>query len=1094
MRSFASPFVLFSTLGAIVVATAPALAQSDTGEILIVVIDSVTGRPVESARTILVGPTTVSSLTTKAGKIDYTDAPAGIYRVRVVRSGYLGGASKDFEVLGGRSVTVEVKLAESSSGGLKVIGSVTARSTVAVNSNEIDQNSATRRISDSLADALDKNAGVSVTQSSSDPDAAVTISLHNQDESQTALSLDGIPLSAPGAAGDLRAIGTDLFSGSSTSFSGTAGSLGGGVNFRTLQPTQSLVERLNGSVGTFDRANYQVAATGSAGDLGFALEHTWRGANNPLTYRTYADQSGFAYPHEGESTALGDFLKLRYRVDDRTTVQGTALTNNTYNTALCTQFVTLSPCGIGPGNGSTGRFGFAYATVQSLIGTVATQVTGFTNGNVRAADDFDRYIDGVAAPSASETQSFARGLAVSSSIALGRHTLTLSGNTYDATNLSTPIAGTQFQRAFTNATASTTYQFADASKANDRLSLSENVSLANTTGAGTSFLAGLGAGFRLTPVDTFSASASVGSAQPGNNVNRSFSDPLSARVNCGANSATVSGPGDEPQHQSAYGVNLGYTRTLPVGQVSIGAFSQVQRGQLVQALVDAASEPAGYLPAGYLDAISGYYHQTTICGTGSPLSPSGIFVSEPIGGTRRLYAGFDLSGRFGIGRDVVILPNYSLSIARLTAADARLTSAVSPTIVGQQLPGRPLHRGGVTVDGYVERTGTELIGNAQYTGYNNNQNIGSYIVASAGISQPAGPGRFTIFENNIFNTYGYDFSEDFYARPLPLSGGGRLITAGSPLGQRSINIAYALVVGAPHQRLSNELTGARARVASGSPAASGAPAGSGSPAPAASGTPRPRLVAVPPPPGTDPLAVATSRETCDAAAQANGAPVLAFLKTYVAAYEAKTTLPVSEVLDLVPHIIVGKPLPYYLELRPKFGGNRSGRTAGAGAPPSGGFGAGGGSGGGGGRGEGGGPGGEGGGPGGPGGGRPGGGVGGGPGGGDAPGAAPDAAATAAIRNSPAARGFRGLAACAYVTPLTAGEAAARGVDVASLTPAPRGGAPSAPPVAPGAATGGTAPAGRGGALRRLLYLPGTGLVFVRPPELPQGGGSLKSAR
>ncbi len=98
-----------------------ARAQSDTGEIVIAVVDAANGKPVGNARTILVGPQTASSLTTAAGKIDYTDVPTGIYRVRVLRSGYQSGVSNEFDVLNGRTVMVRVSLS-TSTGGLRIIG------------------------------------------------------------------------------------------------------------------------------------------------------------------------------------------------------------------------------------------------------------------------------------------------------------------------------------------------------------------------------------------------------------------------------------------------------------------------------------------------------------------------------------------------------------------------------------------------------------------------------------------------------------------------------------------------------------------------------------------------------------------------------------------------------------------------------------------------------------------------------------------------------------------------------------------------------------------------------------------------------------
>ena len=171
-----------------------------------------------------------------------------------------------------------------------------------------------------------------------DPNSAITISLNNQDESQTALTLDGIPLSAPGSAGNLRGIGTDLFSGSSVSFSPTAGGLAGGVIFSTLQPTQALQFRANGTTGTYDRSNTLYAITGSVGRLGFVGEHTSRWSNSPLTFQVYEDQSGLTYAHGGNSFTESDLVKLRYTLgDERTSVTASALDTNRIAYQICAQ-------------------------------------------------------------------------------------------------------------------------------------------------------------------------------------------------------------------------------------------------------------------------------------------------------------------------------------------------------------------------------------------------------------------------------------------------------------------------------------------------------------------------------------------------------------------------------------------------------------------------------------------------------------------------------------------------------------------------------------------------------------------------------------
>ncbi len=1037
-------------------------AASDTGEITISVVDSNTALALANARTILVGPQTASSLTTAAGIIHYTDVPVGIYRVRVVLRGYDGSSSAEFEVLPNRAVSVRVALALSS-GGLKTIGTVTARSNVTVASSDIGENSPIRRLSDSLTDALDKVAGVSVTQDATDPNSAVTVSLNGHDESQTAVSLDGIPLAAAGATANLRAIGTDLFSGSSTSHSPGAGSLGGGVNFRTLQPTQSLQVRTSGTTGTFDRSNYQIAATGSVGSVGLAVQHTWRGSNSPLTFQDYRDQSGLTYPHEGESHNSGDFLKFRYRLgDERTTISGTALTNNSDAHAICARDVTLLPCGIGPNNQNYGRFGFAYATVQSLVGTVATSLTAYESAGTQNTDDVNRYVllpefgtpgsercGGNAAaggaalgyaeqlcPSVGDNENLNRGFSYSASIAQGKHTFALSGNTTSATNTSHPTAGSRFETTFTNATVSSNYQLSDAYKVNDRLTVSPRLSLANTTSLGTSLLGGIGAAWRPQAADTYGASLNVGSSQPSVNLNRSFSDPVSARFDCGAGTAVVSGPGDRNGGaQSAVSLDATWTHQFARSgaQFSLDAFSQVQAGQIINATI---AEPSTFFPAGYLATLANVFASQTVCG---PSATPAVYVNEPVGGTRRIYRGLTASGRVGLGRYFVALPNYTLNVAELTAASARLNDGASTTIVGRQLPNRPVHRAGVTFDGLLPRSGTELLVNAQYTGANNQQNLGPYATFAAGISHAFGPGRMTLFENNIFNTYGGVFATDTNAQPLALSSGGLYRTAATPLTPRVVSLSYTVNFGGarPAAALAS-VTGVAQTVGGAAPAA-GAAAGR------APGTGN-RFVPVPPPPGTDPLSLATTRTSCDATAQATAKPLFDALRAYVTAYEAKTALPDVPGVDIAAHRLALDPnIPYYFELRPRGAPAGGGRPAADGAGvdrgrPGGGF-----------------RGGEDGGP---------------PGGVGGPPPPPVGAAggspTTSAANGAAARGgalrlLRGFTGCAYVTVLTSAEAKAKGI---------------------------VSPSGRPG----LFYVPSIGFVFVQPPQLPQGGGSLKAGQ
>ncbi len=1018
---------------------AVSVAQSDTGEITITVLDTSTGKALDDARVFLAGPVMASALTQRSGIVKYTDVPTGIYRVRVFKRGYDGALSREFEVLGGKDVTVKFALSISSAGGsapgnLRVIGSVTVKSNVQINTNDISDESPIRRISDSMLDALDKLAGVSVDQASNDPDSPVTISLNGHDESQTSMTLDGIPLSVPGTATNLRGIGTDLFVGSSVSFAPTAAGLGGGVNFRTLEPTQSWNERLSATDGTYDRWNYQVSATGSVGPLGIAVMHTSRGGNNPLTFQDYEDASGLTYPHGGFATNLGDLLKLRYRVGDAGTLVGTFLSSNGAISQICTQWVTVLPCGIGPGNETYNRFRMGYLSASSLIGNVALTATAFDMASSNSVDDLDRVVAGAADPLATTAQTHTNGYAFTASVGHKKHTFSLSGNIFSSSSEFIPLVASAFVTSSAVGVNAHQLNIGDTIKSTDKLNLNLNTSLADTSGIGYSILGGGGATWRPSGNDTYQLALALGSAQPPPIIPRTFSDPAAARFNCDAGTAIVNGPGDTgSQAQSSISYNFDWTHSWRTGQITVNAYRQTQIGQTINALIDETGEPAGYFPPGYLAAIGSVWAQPTICG-GAAFNPAGVYVSEPIAGTARAYQGIDLGGRIALGPNVVALPTYALNSAVLVAADSRLTTAPSTSIIGAQLPGRPLHRAGITFDANLPRSGLELLANAQYTGGNNNRNLVPYTTVNWGISHAFGPGRLTLFETNAFNTVAGEFSTLEYAEPVPVNGGGVVFFAANPLLPRTISLNYTMTLGKGAQRPQSSLQ-QQARFAEhgGGPEDRG-----GGPVMLMGGPHEPGGPPGPQmrvqfrrnvlPPGGDPFALATDNPMCNAQAQEIARRVIDGVHAYVNAYEAHAPPPAVPGYTVEPHAGAAPGVPYWLELRPEGlpppGQRRrieprfrreenGGNVAISGAPvvtPS-----------------------------------------------------PTASPSQASPPPPPPRALfermRAMAACSYFTLLTAEQAKAKGIDTAR-------------PVFSG-------------------YAPGIGFFAVGPRQLPQGGGSLR---
>ncbi|MBV8300190.1 MAG: TonB-dependent receptor [Candidatus Eremiobacteraeota bacterium] len=1104
--------LVFSLLLGLLGTSVPAGAQSssDTGIIQITVKDAAAQQALADARVFLIGPTVASALTTKSGIVKYTDVPSGIYRVRVSKSGFTGVTSAAFEVLGNKQVAVDVDLGvqkpaqtvqssststSSDTAGLKVIGSVRAR--VTVTTTDVDENSAVRKISDSLTDALSTIGGVDVTQDSNDPNAPQTISLRGHDESQTAVTLDGIPLGAPGSATNLRSVNTDLFSGAGVSFGAQAGALGGSVNFRTLQPTQTWQTKFASGYGTFDKYNYQIGETGSLGKLGIAVLHTKRAGNSPLTFQDYTDLSGLNYAHGGESANIGDFVKLRYGLTDRTTLMLTALQNNQANSALCTQFVTPLPCGIGPDNGNSGKFQFAYGTVQSLIGDTAITLTGYVNDNRQLTNDVNRYqlacpgqLPGQVAncpfsqevstlsPLSSMNETFARGLAASATLTRDKHTFTLSGSTFAGITTFTPLqGGLGFVRPTNFATASRQVQFSDQFKVNDKLSLGPNVSYAGTSGAGSSILFGFGGNWRPTNSDSYNASFSFGSSQPANGLVRTLSDPQSARINCFANTATVSGPGDLPSHQSAASYDVGWTHQWSHGQLSVSAYRQTQGGQLVNATV--TGDSLGLTNPGnpFYQAVTGYFNN--VCGApgGTVLQPN-LYVSQQIGGTTRVYQGFTAQANVSLGKNVVLIPSYTTSAAVVTAADPRFTGLDSTLILDSQIPGRPVHTGNLTIDGLYAPAGLELLANAHYVGPNNNQYIAPYTIVNAGVSHALGIGRITVFASNLFNTESGNFSTLQYAQPIPLSGGGFLLQAARPNAPRQYTVTYSFNTGAQKGAGFARGAGARGAQTAGAAGTQNQPRGLGFG----------QLKFIPPPPGTDPLSIATARPECTADLKPEAQKVLAQLGAAASAYAAGQPLPAVEGITVTPHgdpkgtwyLGLGPNIPQSVidKLRQRAQQNGDGNGARRGGPR--------------------GPGGEGG-PGGP------------PGGFQdrVTATSPDSQQRQGQFTPPpelvaALQPTRALASCAYGTVLTTTEAKAKGYDVqpgVQAAPAPSPSPGAAAPAAAAAPKPGESPAPaespRPGGGRRgfggsaFYYAPGIGLFVVRPPDLGTGGGSVK---
>ncbi|MFN2449450.1 MAG: carboxypeptidase regulatory-like domain-containing protein [Candidatus Baltobacteraceae bacterium] len=858
------------TIAALLFGTLPAGAQSDTGEIDIVVQHADTKAPVALARVMLDGPVITSEFSGENGRVRFTEVPDGIYRARVFSRGFQTVTSENFEVTNGRVVTVTVALALAASATLKTIASVTSHSTATVSSTSIDQNSAQRKLSDTLADALGKLSGVSVATSSSDSDATQTVSLEGQDASQTALTLDGIPLNAPGTAGNLRGIGTDLFTRSTVSFGPQAGGVAGGVNFNTLSPTISWQSELSASVGSYGKNNYSFGESGSLGKFGLAVMHSYRLQPSLIDGQTFLDTSGLDYSHDGDSQQLGTMVKLRYQPSEAQTLSAMFMRSVGGSQLVCAQITGPLPCGYGPGNSSDSRFDLYSLTDSALVGETQLQLAAYGMNNGSTRNQLDRYVNGVAQPTGSSQAMRTSGLTFSAILpSRDRHTISVSGYSSSSSSQFTPLVPQAAPFVFSGQkTSYSSLTINDSVRSNTKLRFNDSLGLSQSSNARSSVLLGVGTQWSPTANDTYALSYNLGGNAAGPGRFGVLSDPSSLRIDCSGNIAYGNAPGDRPGATSSSSARLSATHKMRAGQVSASFYRQVQRDVILPTQVNGSVlASSGLFPPGYFNGV--YNNFASSCGAPPPFAPANasqyVYYSTPIGGVRRVYEGAQLSGYFTAG-NLVVQPYYNIQVAKALSGDVRLNNPYAITIPGAQLPNVPLHRAGITLDYKAPRSSVEFIADAHYTGANNNQNLPAYTTADAGVNVHLSRGDLTFAASNIFNTYAGTFAGSTWAVPYTTLGGTQIATIARPNAPQQMTATYTIRFGqSVAQADSRTLLAQNAE----------GPGGRG----------RGGFRQFQSPPPADPLGV-NATPMCTADAQKTAKPILDALKAYTRQIEA----------------------------------------------------------------------------------------------------------------------------------------------------------------------------------------------------------------
>ena len=790
------PIVALTLLALLVPSVAN--AQSSGGTIAITVTDAKTKSPIPLARVILDGPILASEIATSSGSVVFTDAPAGIYRARVFARGYRAVTSAPFEILDGERVNLAVALALSSD--LRVIAVVHSVSSVRITTNSIDNQSAQRKLSGDLADALGKLSGVSITSSSDDTDAAQTISLDGHDASQTAMTLDGIPLNAPGSAGDLRMFASDLFTGAAVHHGPQIGGLGGGVAFRTLEPTLSWQSQGSISTGSYGRNNESLGVSGSLGNLGIAAMSTTRTTPSLADGMRYLDASGLDYEHDGGIWVAGDLLKANLRLPGDQTVAARFINSTRSIGLLCLRVTATLPCGFGPGNRVGGSFSLYSLGDQLLTGATAISATLYGTVGNNLFDLRNRYINGVASPAGSSMRMRSTGFTISAELpALRQHTLSILAYDTNSSQVSTPLVASN--ATFYRSQQQGSYgalQLSDHIRSNDKLSWNASLGLTHASMSGGSALGSVGASWRADANDTYALSYALSGSAPNFGRNRALGDPASLQFDCAGTQSVGYGvaPGDQPGTSSSSSLNAAVTHRFAHSALSLALYRQVQSGVVLPTQVNGSVLLAdGTISPSYLAQIQGVYASQAGCGAGAPpLAASQLYFSTPVGGVTRIYSGADLTGFVQVG-NLIAEPFFDITSTTLRSSDPRIDNPFAIAIPGAQAPNVPLHRAGLTLDYKAPRSKIEWLADAQYTSANNPNNLPAHTTFDAAANVSLARGTLTIAASNITNAYAGVFASSQYAVPYTTLGGSEVPTIARPLAPRAYSVTYSFAVG-----------------------------------------------------------------------------------------------------------------------------------------------------------------------------------------------------------------------------------------------------------------------------------------------------------
>ncbi|HEX3549942.1 MAG TPA: TonB-dependent receptor [Candidatus Elarobacter sp.] len=292
-----------------------ASGQSERAVVRGIVVDAATGLPVAGATVAAIGGTGRSA-TGADGRFSLVLAP-GVYRLRVERSGYQPAQSDEVVVTPGATVDVTLAVQHATAPpAMRTIGATSTNAATALlrattTSTTVTTDALRARGVERAGDALRELPGVTngITGDTAAFGDDIPLQLRGLGTLETTTTIDEHPVAYgfPGGynfqlspIAPFRDVAVTYGSGSNVL--GTS-AIGGVFDLRTLVPTAERRVTVDDGWGTFGRSATTVAATGTAGRIGYALAYGASGIDGPIRHQS-AYQPGAAYDVSATSAAV----------------------------------------------------------------------------------------------------------------------------------------------------------------------------------------------------------------------------------------------------------------------------------------------------------------------------------------------------------------------------------------------------------------------------------------------------------------------------------------------------------------------------------------------------------------------------------------------------------------------------------------------------------------------------------------------------------------------------------------------------------------------------------------------------------------------